>query len=54
MAMPPASREKHRETQPEKFRKLAKESEVDQDEAAFKKRLEKIAKPPKGKPAKGC
>jgi hypothetical protein len=31
----------------DKFKELARESEADQDEAAFKKRLEKIAKPPK-------
>jgi hypothetical protein len=36
--------------QAEKFKKAAKESEADQDEAAFKKRLEKIAKPPVEKP----
>jgi hypothetical protein len=39
-------------TQAEKFKKAAKEAEADQDEAAFKKRLEKITKPekaPKGK-----
>jgi hypothetical protein len=28
-----------------KFKALAREAEADQDEAAFKKRLEKIAKP---------
>jgi hypothetical protein len=33
----------------EKFKAAAKEAEADQDEAAFKKRLEKIAKPPKAK-----
>jgi len=36
MAMP-------NKTQAEKFKAAAKEAEVDQDEAAFKKRLEKIA-----------
>jgi hypothetical protein len=34
-------------TQAEKFKKAAKEAQADQDEAAFKKRLEKIVKPAK-------
>jgi hypothetical protein len=33
-------------TQRDKFKELARASEVDQDEAAFKARLGKIAKPP--------
>jgi hypothetical protein len=40
---------KIRTSQAEKFKAAAKEAEVDQDEAAFKKRLGKIAKPPKEK-----
>jgi hypothetical protein len=36
-------------TQADIFKELARESEADRDEAAFKKRLEKIAKPPKAK-----
>ena len=34
-------------TQAEKFKKVAKEAGNDQNEAAFKERLEKIAKPAK-------
>jgi hypothetical protein len=34
-------------SQTAKFKALAKESAADQDETAFKKRLEKIAKPPR-------
>jgi hypothetical protein len=39
-------------TQSEKFKAAAKAVEADQDEAAFKKRLEKIAKPAKGAKSK--
>jgi hypothetical protein len=37
------------QSQRDKFKSLAKQVEADQDEAAFKKRLGKIAKPPKPK-----
>jgi hypothetical protein len=36
-------------SQAEKFKAAAKESEADKREAAFKKWVEKTAKPPKGK-----
>ncbi len=40
-------------SQADKFKEAAKAAEADQDEAAFKKRLEKIAKPPQAKPKEG-
>lgn len=47
--LPTSKNTKTRTSQGDKFKDLAHESEADENEAAFKKRLEKIAKPPKAR-----
>jgi hypothetical protein len=41
-----------KQTQTDKFKRAAKDAQCDEDEAAFEKRLKKIAKAPPPKPDK--